>query len=148
MRFFWCSYWYQNSIFRVLVTNEPGRSLPRTVWFGICQRLKKRQLYFSRIRGCCPQGTSRHHLQSYLVEHMWRAAVKAEGKPPFNAINDILRSWYKILSCNFTIFLIKYYNFHDVLFYWLILSKVWAISLHIRGGGRVGMGVHYIKYII
>ena len=27
MRLFWRNYWYQNSIFRVLVTIEPGRSL-------------------------------------------------------------------------------------------------------------------------
>ena len=27
IRFIWCNYWYQNSIFRVSVTIEPGRSL-------------------------------------------------------------------------------------------------------------------------
>jgi len=31
MRFFWYNYWYQNSIFRVLVTIEPSRSLLRFV---------------------------------------------------------------------------------------------------------------------
>ena len=40
------------------------------------------------------RGTSRHHLQSYIVEYMWRAAVKAKGRPFISTIlSDISAFW-------------------------------------------------------
>ena len=60
-------------------------------------KTEKEAIIFFQDKGLLPtrhRGTSRHHLRSYLLEIMWRAAAKTEGRPPFNVIlNDISAFW-------------------------------------------------------